>query len=75
MVEKYPLSTTLVERERDILSIKEIGNARLAYAKDTRRLMFFDGTKWVGAEAQGEVEYQFSSSSSASSKSSSSSSS
>ena len=72
MPEKYPLSDTITGRERDILAQKTIGDARLGYAKDTGKLMFYDGTKWIGA--QSEYVTQFSSSSSTSSRSSSSSS-
>lgn len=72
MTDKYPLSDTLTGRERDILTQKKIGEARLGYAQDTGKLMFYEGTKWVGA--QSEYVTQWSSSSSTSSSSSQSSS-
>lgn len=72
MADKYPLSGTLTGRERDLLAQKKLGDARLGYATDTSKLMFYEGTKWVGAEAA--YVTQWSSSSSTSSRSSSSSS-
>jgi hypothetical protein len=72
MADKYPLSGTLTGRERDLLAQKKLGDARLGYATDTSKLMFYEGTKWIGAEAA--YVTQWSSSSSTSSQSSSSSS-
>jgi hypothetical protein len=50
MAIKYALNATIIDKERNILSISSIGDARLAYSTDTKKLFFFEGTKWKVVE-------------------------